>query len=347
MKKQNAIACSQEHVAATLEPHLLRMNAVDAVVNGILVAAALDPSVLLGPVQILVGGPGVGFHAIDGRLRQPGADVPRPRGFVDRKDVPRAARVAVPVLPAAVVGALTAFGTQTINAACQLAIGAASGTPRAEVLQIVARRGATAFVDPTLREALLDAGGRLEGGLLTATDLDGIPATVSPSEATTLSAPDGATRRVFTMPNADVAHADGGVQVVAATDIRGIFAVAAYGTRAEGALVEALGLRAPYAAIPVMRGETRTAPGTVLPAAAPIAIVADDDSCRLALGAAARAAGDAMGPREGIPLATLLAAAAAFNFALPLESLFAKVPGPRWVATTGGREGARGTVIGY
>jgi hypothetical protein len=54
-----------------------------------------------------------------------------------------------------------------------------------------------------------------------------------------------------------------------------------------------------------------------------------------------------MGPREGIPLATLLAAAAGFNFALPLESLFAKVPGPRWVATTGGREGARGTVIGY
>mgnify|MGYP000579555225 CR=1 FL=1 len=70
-----------------------------------------------------------------------------------------------------------------------------------------------------LRDALLDVGGRLEGGLLTATDLDGIPATVAPSEATTLSAPDGATRRVFTMPGTDVSLGDGAVQVVAATDI--------------------------------------------------------------------------------------------------------------------------------
>ena len=41
-------------------------NAVDAVVSGVFAAAGAAPGVLLGPVQILWGGAGLGLRAVDG-----------------------------------------------------------------------------------------------------------------------------------------------------------------------------------------------------------------------------------------------------------------------------------------
>ena len=86
---------------------LSRGNAVDSVAGAVFAAGALYPSVLLGPVQLLLGGAGAGLRAIDGRPRQPGLGNPRPRGFLPSEAVPPAARVGVPALPAALLAAVT------------------------------------------------------------------------------------------------------------------------------------------------------------------------------------------------------------------------------------------------
>ena len=88
--RRRAAAASESHVAQAAREVLARGNAVDAVVAGVLVAAAESPGVLLGPVQLLAGGAGAGLLAVDGRVRQPGSAPPRPRGFLgDRADAPR------------------------------------------------------------------------------------------------------------------------------------------------------------------------------------------------------------------------------------------------------------------
>ena len=68
-----------------------------------------------GPVQILVGGAGAGLLAIDGRVRQPGIGAPRPRGFMSAEEIPDAARVGVPWLPATLSVAIATMGTATFN----------------------------------------------------------------------------------------------------------------------------------------------------------------------------------------------------------------------------------------
>src|SRR5689334_4758300 len=100
-----AVASSPE-VEAAAEELLRKGNAVDAVIAAVYAACASSPSVLLGPVQILVGGGGAGLRAMDGRVRQPGIGAPRPRGFREDEELPDAARVGVPWLPATLSVAL-------------------------------------------------------------------------------------------------------------------------------------------------------------------------------------------------------------------------------------------------
>src|SRR5579862_1370370 len=88
---QKAATASDPVVAEAAREALSRGNAVDAVVTGVLVAAARSASVLLGPLQALVGGAGAGLLAVDGRVRQPGTGAPRPRGFVEGTPIPDAA----------------------------------------------------------------------------------------------------------------------------------------------------------------------------------------------------------------------------------------------------------------
>src|SRR5581483_10997081 len=85
---QKAAAATDRYVAAAARDALAQGNAVDAVLTAVLVAAARSPAVFLGSLQVLVGGAGAGLLAIDGRVRQPGAGVPRPRGFVGDGAVP-------------------------------------------------------------------------------------------------------------------------------------------------------------------------------------------------------------------------------------------------------------------
>ena len=53
-----AAAASETHVALAAREALVRGNAVDAVVAGVLAAVAEAPGVFLGPLQVLIAGAG-------------------------------------------------------------------------------------------------------------------------------------------------------------------------------------------------------------------------------------------------------------------------------------------------
>src|SRR5580704_8331081 len=142
--RRRAAAASEAHVAEAAREVLGRGNAVDAVVAGILMAAAESPGVLLGPVQLLAGGSGAGLIAFDGRVRQPGLGAQRPRGFLSSEEIPEAARVGVPALPAALATALASLGAFTLLRAAgpALAWEKSRSSERAQLLDAIARRGA-------------------------------------------------------------------------------------------------------------------------------------------------------------------------------------------------------------
>lgn len=324
LRKSRAAVASSPEVEVAAEELLRKGNAVDAVVAGVFAACALAPGVLLGPVQILIGGGGVGLRALDGRVRQPGIGAPRPRGFREGEDVPDAARVGVPWLPATLSVAVATAGTATFAQVMAPGLALAKGSPRHDVLAKIGSRGPRAIEERPLSAELLALAGRPSNGLLTSDDLssqrpeihhasrhllrlagDGGPRTaggrghvgVKKSEPT-----DGPTPRVvIALP---WANDDGGYPVppvghppvattraVAAVDRFGAFAVACWDEGVDGITIPELGLRAPFFAEPVMRGATRVRPGDARPAAAPVALVGTDAGPEFAF--AAFGAGDA------------------------------------------------------
>jgi len=297
------VAASEAHVADAARA-LLTAGAVDAVVAGVFAAAAASRSVLLGPVQLLLGGPGMGLRAVDGRPRQPGIGAPRPRGFVADEPVPAAARVAVPALVATLTATLATSGNATLAKVMAPALAIARvSEARARVLDRVARRGAAALSDEAIARELVAVGGRLAGGILTEEDL----AAVRPD---VVAIPGGArseARRAVAVPwahegEAVRAHA---AHVVAAVDVRGRAAIACYEVAEDGVPVEALDLVAPAFAEPVLRGRTRVRPGAPRPAAAPIFLVE---------------AGGALEAAWGLPLAPSGAELSALRAALEGEA---------------------------
>jgi gamma-glutamyltranspeptidase/glutathione hydrolase len=64
-------------------------SAVAAVAAGFFAAAGRHPGVLLAPLTLLVAGVGAGGRAFDGRLRQPGLGVKRPRGLLPGESASR------------------------------------------------------------------------------------------------------------------------------------------------------------------------------------------------------------------------------------------------------------------
>jgi hypothetical protein len=266
---QRGAAASEPHVAQATRTALAHGNAVDAVATGVLVAAAHAPGVLLGPLQVLVGGAGAGLLAIDGRVRQPGEGAPRPRGFLATEEVPDAARVGVPGLPGALATLVATLGTHSLLRVAGPALEAARALApeRGRVLQLFARRGAPALADSDVADELTAAAGRAERGLLTKEDLAAARPVVVPCDerglvSGVLFAPWRAD------PRLDAAHC----HVVAACDGKGLAAVACYEVPAVAVPIHALGLVAPLFAAPVLRGHTRIRPGELRPAAAPIAL---------------------------------------------------------------------------
>lgn len=266
-----------------------RSNAVDVVVSGLFAYAAVDASLLLGPVQILIGGPGAGLQAVDGRVRQPGLGAPRPRGFVSTEAVPAAASVGVPCFSSAALAALAAYGTRTINQAVSPAVDVAKGhdPERAKALALVARHGPTAIGRDEIGGLLIERFGRMAGGLLTQEDLI---ATAPPVEAVPVYKADGnggARPEFALMPHA-ASHEErivgsSRLAMLLAVDVHGLFCAAAAEIHPDALLVEELGLAAPRLAEPVRRGEPRITPGTPRPSGAPIALVGHRSVWELAL----------------------------------------------------------------
>jgi hypothetical protein len=281
-------------------------NAVDAVMAGVLMAAAGSAGVLLGPLQVLVGGRGVGLRAIDGRLRQPGLGVPRPRGFLAGEAIPAAARVAVPMLPAAAASAIASLGSATPRRVAGPALqhARACSEDRARLLEAFATRGASVFLDDAVAGELVAAAGRAARGLLTVEDLESVRPEIVSCDDRSLE-PTG----VWTVPwrslepTAPPAGARS-THVVAAADAQGLMAVACYEAPIDGLAIGPLGLVAPAFAVPVMRGERRTRPGEPCAAPAPIAL-------RMLLGITDFAIGLAGAPDPEAALDRLISAVAA------------------------------------
>lgn len=267
-----------------------RSNAVDVVIGGLFAYAAVDPSLLLGPLQILIGGPGAGLQAVDGRVRQPGLGAPRPRGFVASESIPAAATVGVSCFTSAAVAAVAAYGTRTINQTVSPAVDLAKGydPERASVLKSIARHGPSAIGRPEIGGVLLERFGRLAGGLLTEDDLI---ATAPPVEAVPVvkAEGNGGARPEFAiLPHAAAASEPRGLEPVRlallmAVDAHGLFCAAAAEIHADAIPIEELGLAAPRLAEPVRRGEPRITPGAARPSSAPIALVGHRSVWELAL----------------------------------------------------------------
>lgn len=290
---RRATSASQAGVAEAALVALTKGNAVDAVVAGVFAAAAMSPSVLLGPVQVLVGGAGAGVRAVDGRNHQPGRGVARPRGFLSEDEIPPAARVAAPALVAALAAALATCGIGAMRAALGPALELAPtfSEPRARLLKRIAQSGALALSSKSVAEELIAAAGRIAGGVLSQADLDDLRPVVttcamrSVGERGVATVPWGAEAvRDAASEQLDASH----VEIVAAADGRGLVAVACYEVAAsdDGLVIAELGLVAPPGAKPVMRGETRVRPGEPRAAAAPIALSESEGIIDVALGVA-------------------------------------------------------------
>jgi gamma-glutamyltranspeptidase/glutathione hydrolase len=273
-------AVSNDPVAARAARDLLTAgaSAVGAVLGGFFAAAGAHAGVLLGPLTVLVGGIGVGARAFDGRLCQPGLGARRPRGLTASDKVPDEARIAVPTsVPAAAV-ALAYQGGQSLATIVKPGIALAErggAEARASVLKRVRASGAAAFGEQSFVRALLRAAGPSQGGLLSPADFH--PPSEIDREAVTRGHGSG---KLIEAPwaadpaGAETAHLGAG-GAVCAIDVRGVFAAVAFRRFIDGFPIEELELDAPLLGVPVLRGVARVAPGTRLPAPAPVAIRTD------------------------------------------------------------------------
>lgn len=271
-----AAILASDSVVAEHAADLLKVGAVEAVVAAALVAAAREPSVFFGPLQLLTGGAGAGLNAIDGRVRQPGLGAHRPRGFKDGEEIPPAAYVGVPAFAGAVFAALALSGNDATLGVFSPAISAAKAisAPRADFLNRIARKGAGALAENEIAGELVAVAGRVAGGLLTQEDLAAVRPDVARCEVVEHADEQGP-RRIAIVPWADEpARAfEGKIEVILAIDARGQIAAACYETSADAVPLGAFDLSAPKMAEPVLRGEERLRAGTALAAYAPIAIL--------------------------------------------------------------------------
>ncbi len=270
-------------------------GAVDAIVAGFFAAAGAGPGVLLAPAVALVAGFGVGARAFDGRAAQPGRGAQRPRGFVNEASIPDAARVAAPRSLAMLMLAHGYRGRASLRDLAKPGVAAAEAAgakARAALLRKVGAGGVLALRGAEVMSKLIAAFGPVSGGVLTAEDVEGSP----PAEAEASAATIGEGLTVFSPPFA--AGAPGGqpgaeAEAIVACDARGVIAALAYVPARGGVPVPDLDLTVGRDAVPVRRGVTRVAPGTLLSAPAPIAIAVGPAGFAAAVGMPGRATVDA------------------------------------------------------
>jgi hypothetical protein len=298
-----ALARSNDPVceAAAAEELAKGGSAIDAVIAGYFAAAGAYPGVLLGSVSLLLGGTGTGDRAFDGRVRQPGRNAKRPRGTLPGEEPPKAAYVGVPSSVPALAVALGYGAHAGLARLVQHGIVLAKergAEKRAAVLARVGEVGALAFSEPELSRALVRAFGAPNGGLVTPADFtrpEGLDLPATRSEL-----PAGRRLTVPWAAEAKSAFVRGAC--VSAIDVNGMFVAAAFECQPEALYVEELELSAPMVAAPTLRGVTRVAPTTPLPAAAPIWIAYDAEGSAYELWTSPGAAhpGPADARRHGI-----------------------------------------------
>ena len=267
-------------------------TAIDAVIAGFFAAAGASDAALFSPLQALVAGPGVGARAFDGRARQPGRGLPRPRGLLEGQAVVPAARIAVPASLAALSLAHAYDGLLSIARLALPGIAQArrcAKRAREQVMMRVAAAGAAALRDARIARPLLAMGGRAQGGLLSEQDLFELrPASAAPRRIELVpqdGAPDGERDRcVLVVPWHEPETVHRPQQIVAAGDPRGVVAVLAWAPDDEGVWVPELELRAPREAVVVRRGVARIRPGEPIGCPASIAIATERDRPVLAMG---------------------------------------------------------------
>jgi hypothetical protein len=269
-------------------------NAIDAVMAGFLGAAASRAGVLLSPLVVMVAGVGVGPRCFDGRCVQPGANTPRPRGFVEGDTIPATARAAAP-RSLATLSLLHAYGAaRPMRAIARPALARAKNTPRLEVIEAFVSRGSNMLSKSHMSRALVRAAGTAVGGLLSEADLH--------------AAPDEEGVSFYAQPIGELAlpplddEGPRASEVLVVADGRGRVAVIAFSPDDGGVEVPELGLRLCRDAEPVRRGISRITPGTPRPTAAPIGLLRRPDAWYGAFGAKASrpADADALGDGQGL-----------------------------------------------
>lgn len=269
-------AISNDPVAeqAAAEILLSGGTALGAVLSGFFASAGANSGVLLGPVSILVAGVGSGVRSFDGRLRQPGLGVKRPRGFRDEDPVPDAAYVAVPSSMSAIAVALAYDDERSLSSVIRGGIQQAQrvgADARAELLKVVRGAGAAAFADPAFMRPLLHVAGPSEGGNLTANDFTAVPTEIDvpavshPERSDWFEVPWAAGNPGAITPNCTEVS-------VLSFDARGVAAALCFQRVRDGINLDALELEVSRAAIPVLRGVSRVAPGERLATAASMAV---------------------------------------------------------------------------
>ncbi|MFT3771328.1 MAG: hypothetical protein QM820_38420 [Minicystis sp.] len=258
-------------------------GAVDAIIAGFFGAAGADPGVLLAPAVAIVAGFGAGGRAFDGRAAQPGRGAPRPRGFVDDASIPPGARVAAP----RTIGMLALLhsyrGRSTFASLSRPGVVAAENAgskPRAALIRKVGSAGVLSLRAPDVARALLAAGGAVAGGTLTEADLE----ENAPAEMDAASASIAEGMTAYTSPFSSTEEGRGDAEVVVAVDARGVIAALAYMPARDGVVLPDLGITVGRDAVPVRRGVTRVAPGTVLPMPVPVGIAVQSGSFAAAVG---------------------------------------------------------------
>jgi hypothetical protein len=280
-----AIAASSEPVAEEAANQVLKQSgtAGDALIAGFLAAAGARPGVLLSPIQILLAGPGVGVRAFDGRCRQPGSGIRRPRGFVRGQEVPDAAYAAVPASLGALALLHAHHGELTFERLAEGGVESArslGARDREAFISRIGQLGPSALAEGATVRRLLAVVGRAHGGLLTESDLADVrPETSRPREAEVSAA-----RHLLFTPWSSPEAPHRLVEVIASIDVRGVLGVLAYSPDDEGVPVPELGVSLSRDAVVVRRGIPRVLPGEPIPCPAPILIVCDDQVPFLALG---------------------------------------------------------------
>ncbi len=245
-------------------------SAADACIAAWFAAAAVFPEALLAPLHLMVAGPGVGLHAYDGSVLQPGRGVPRPRGFQGDTPVPDAARVGAPGSIAAIAAAHAQDGRLSLGEIAAMAsrmAQAAGASVRATLLRRVGAVGPVAVREPSLARPLLDVAGRPQGGNLTLEDLEHASACVGrPHER----------RGALVLRDTPVAPPFELRSLLACVcDSSAVLAVLHVALDPSPVAIEPLQLAAPRIAVPVLRGVPRVSPGTPVPVPAPVAMMLD------------------------------------------------------------------------